>query len=51
MDRRNHEDGWRTSALVLRSSAPAFRAGVNVDDELVAIDGVRVRAELLDAIT
>ena len=41
-------DGGRLLVAQVKRDTPAFRAGLNVDDELVAIDGVRVRADRLD---
>jgi predicted metalloprotease with PDZ domain len=41
-------DGGRLLVAQVKRDTPAFRAGLNVDDELVALDGVRVRADRLD---
>jgi predicted metalloprotease with PDZ domain len=41
------EDGRLVITQVKRGT-PAFRAGVNVDDELIAIDDLRVRPDKLD---
>lgn len=35
-------DGGRIIVTVVRRETPAFAAGLNVDDEVIAIDGVRV---------
>jgi predicted metalloprotease with PDZ domain len=41
-------DNGRVLVTQVRRGTPAYDAGLNVDDELVAIDGFRVRAEPLD---
>jgi predicted metalloprotease with PDZ domain len=41
------EDG-RLVVTQIKRGAPAFTAGVNVDDEILAIDGFRVRADCLE---
>jgi len=41
--------GGRTIVRSLRSDGPAYRAGLNADDEIVAINGRRVSASGLDA--
>ena len=38
-------DNGRLIVSGVRRGTPAYDAGLNVDDEIVAIDGVRVRAE------
>ena len=49
MARRDDPPRCRSSAhLQVRRHTPAFSAGLNVDDEIVAIDDVRVRADRLD---
>lgn len=42
-------DGGRLIVEVVPRETPAWNAGVNVDDEIVAIDDFRVRADQLDA--
>jgi predicted metalloprotease with PDZ domain len=42
-------DGGRLVVSQVRRGTPAFDAGVNVDDEILAIDDVRVRADGLAA--
>jgi predicted metalloprotease with PDZ domain len=41
-------DGGRLVVSEVRRDTPAARAGLDVDDEIVAIDGYRLRAEQLD---
>jgi predicted metalloprotease with PDZ domain len=41
-------DGGRLVVTQVRRGTPAHRAGVNVDDEILAIDDFRVRADGLD---
>lgn len=41
-------DGGRLIISQVRRDSPAYLAGVNVDDEILAIDGFRVRADRLD---
>jgi predicted metalloprotease with PDZ domain len=41
-------DNGRVLVAQVRRGTPAYDAGLNVDDEVVAIDGFRVRAEPLD---
>src|SRR5688572_1924199 len=41
-------DSGRLLVAQVRRETPAFTAGLNVDDEVVAIDQVRVRADRLD---
>jgi predicted metalloprotease with PDZ domain len=41
-------DAGRLLVSQVRRGTPAFSAGLNVDDEIVAIDEVRVRADRLD---
>jgi predicted metalloprotease with PDZ domain len=41
-------DAGRLLVAQVKRGTPAFAAGLNVDDEIVAIDDVRVRAERLD---
>ena len=41
-------DAGRLLVAQVKRDTPAFRAGVNVDDEIVAIDQVRVRSDRLD---
>jgi predicted metalloprotease with PDZ domain len=41
-------DGGRLVVTQVRHGGPAHDAGLNVDDELLAIDGIRVRADKLD---
>jgi len=41
-------DAGRLLVAQIKRDTPAFRAGVNVDDEIVAIDQVRVRSDRLD---
>lgn len=40
-------DGGRLVVSGVRRDTPAMAAGLNVDDEVIAIDGVRVRADAL----
>jgi predicted metalloprotease with PDZ domain len=42
-------DNGRLIVTQVRRGTPAFDAGVNVDDEIIAIDDVRVRADQLPA--
>ena len=42
-------DAGRLVVRVVRRDTPAFAAGLNVDDEILAIDDVRVRADGLAA--
>ena len=46
--RRRAIDAGRLLVAQVRRDTPAFAAGLNVDDEIVAIDEVRVRADRLD---
>ena len=57
VDVRNHRawlgagtrtDGGRLVVSAVRRETPAFEAGLNVDDEILAIDDVRVRADGLN---
>jgi predicted metalloprotease with PDZ domain len=49
MDRRTMKmDGGRLLVAQVKRDTPAFSAGLNVDDEFLAIDGVHVRADRLD---
>ena len=41
-------DVGRLIVSQVKRDTPAFTAGLNVDDEIVAIDQVRVRADRLD---
>jgi predicted metalloprotease with PDZ domain len=41
-------DAGRLLIAQVKRDTPAFKAGLNVDDEVIAIDQVRVRAELLN---
>ena len=41
-------DGGRLIVAQVKRDTPAFSVGLNVDDEIVAIDEVRVRADRLD---
>jgi predicted metalloprotease with PDZ domain len=41
-------DGGRLLVSQVRREAPAHAAGLNVDDEIIAIDGFRVRADQLN---
>jgi len=41
-------DGGRLVVTQVRRGTPALQAGVNVDDEILAIDDFRIRAEALD---
>jgi predicted metalloprotease with PDZ domain len=41
-------DEGRIVVTQVKRGAPAWRAGLNVDDELIAIDDLRVRADRLD---
>jgi predicted metalloprotease with PDZ domain len=41
-------DAGRLLVAQVRRNTPAFAAGLNVDDEIVAIDDVRVRSDRLD---
>ena len=41
-------DGGRLVVSAVRRETPAFAAGINVDDEILAIDEVRVRADGLN---
>jgi predicted metalloprotease with PDZ domain len=41
-------EGGRLLVAQVKRDTPAFSAGLNVDDEIVAIDQVRVRADRLD---
>ncbi|MEQ1731635.1 MAG: PDZ domain-containing protein, partial [Vicinamibacterales bacterium] len=42
-------DAGRLVVAQVRSDGPSFLAGVNVDDEIIGIDDLRVRAERFDA--
>ncbi len=46
---RTRVDSGRLIVSALRRETPAYAAGVNVDDEILAIDDVRVRADGLNA--
>jgi predicted metalloprotease with PDZ domain len=46
---RTRVDGGRLIVSALLRETPAYAAGVNVDDEILAIDDVRVRADGLNA--
>lgn len=43
------QEGGRLLIAQVRRGTPAFEAGLNVDDEILAIDEFRVRAEQLEA--
>ena len=42
-------DAGRLVVSQIRRDAPAYSAGLNVDDEIIAIDEFRVRADQLNA--
>ena len=47
--RGTRNDGGRLVVTAVRRDTPALAAGLNVDDEILAIDDVRVRADGLAA--
>ncbi|MGE0816720.1 MAG: M61 family metallopeptidase [Vicinamibacterales bacterium] len=49
MGASTRSDGGRLVVTVVRRNTPAYDAGLNVDDEILAIDDVRVRADGLTA--
>lgn len=49
LDAITRNDGGRLVVTGVRRGTPAIAAGLNVDDEILAIDGVRVRADGLMA--